>query len=373
VGAKPFSPTFLPLKGVSMEPLIPLIGRAHDAMARYDGLLSGIPNPSIFIAPMTTQEATLSSKIEGTQATLGEVFQYEAGHEPKQAERRDDIIEILNYRRALKQAEHGLEMRPFNLNLLKELHAILLEGARGEDKARGEFRSTQNYIGRPGSKIDNAVFVPPSPMQLTEFLYNWESYYHSADEPDILVQLAVLHAQFEILHPFLDGNGRLGRIIIPLFLYERKMLPMPVFYLSRYLETHRDEYYAKLRAIDNSAEAWIDWIAFFLRAVDEQGRQNCDLARCIMKLYDDCKVSVGKSIHSQFTVPLLDAIFKRPVFTTSQISFEGTAPSVPVLYGLIQNLVDLGILKVVEKKSGRKPARYAFPKLVNLCENRTVF
>ena len=226
---KPFSPSLLPLKGISMEPLIPFIGRAHDAIARFDGLLSGIPNPTIFTAPMTTQEATLSSKIEGTQATLGEVFEYEAGHEPKQAERRNDIIEILNYRRALKHAEHGLETRPFNLNLLKELHAILLDSVRGEDKARGEFRATQNYIGRPGSKIEDAAFVPPDPLLLKEFLYNWESFYHNEDEPDTLVHLAVLHAQFEILHPFLDGNGRLGRIIIPLFLYERKMLPMPVF------------------------------------------------------------------------------------------------------------------------------------------------
>jgi Fic family protein len=219
----------------------PLLGKANRALAQYDGVLYGLPNPEVLLSPMTTQEAVLSSRIEGTQATLGEVLEFEAGEEPEEESKRLDIQEIINYRRALKAAERELKKRPFNLNLLLSLHSILLNSVRGRNKGKGQFRKIQNWIGLPGAPLKKAQFVPPRPEVLPEFLDNWEKYYH-LDRPDPLVQLAIIHGQFEILHPFLDGNGRLGRLFVPIFLFEKQILSRPMFYLSAFLEAHRDEY-----------------------------------------------------------------------------------------------------------------------------------
>lgn len=206
---KPFTPEKLPIKDIDWEGLIPVLGKANRALAKYDGALYGLPNPEVLLSPLTTQEAVLSSRIEGTQATLGEVLKFDAGEEPQQESKRLDIQEIVNYRRALRVAEAELQSRPFNLNLLLHLHDLLLDSVRGRNKARGQFRKHQNWIGAPGSTVESADFVPPAPEILPEYLDNWEKYYH-LDRPDPLVQLAIIHAQFEILHPFLDGNGRLG-------------------------------------------------------------------------------------------------------------------------------------------------------------------
>ncbi|MGA9070409.1 MAG: Fic/DOC family N-terminal domain-containing protein, partial [Terracidiphilus sp.] len=220
---KPYVPQELPLSEVAWIQLIPLIGQANRQLAEYNGVLYTFTNPELLLSPLTTQEAVLSSKIEGTQATLGEVLKFEAGEEPELESRRQDIQEIMNYRHALKEAEEELRTRPFNLNLLLQLHSTLLDSVRGRNKARGSFRKDQNWIGSPGSTIEEAEFIPPAPGDsLEKALHNWESYYHD-DRPDALVQLAITHAQFEILHPFLDGNGRLGRILIPLFLFEKKI------------------------------------------------------------------------------------------------------------------------------------------------------
>lgn len=369
---KPFIPQKLPLKEVKWEPLIPLIGKANRSIASYDGVLYGVPNPDILLSPLTTQEAVLSSRIEGTQATLGEVLKFEAGEEPEQESRRLDIKEIINYRRALRRAEMELRTRPFNLNLLLELHAILLDSVRGRNKGRGKFRTTQNWIGTPGAPIEQAEFVPPDPMSLMGHLDNLEKYYH-ADRPDPLVQLAVIHAQFEIIHPFLDGNGRIGRILIPIFLYEKKLLSRPMFYLSAYLEEHRDEYISCLRALGQSDDAWNRWIQFFLRAIDEQARENATKARAIMELYEKLKVRVIDLTHSQYAVPLLDRIFERPLFQSTHLRFlDGPKPSRQSVAYLLRALLKAGILKVVKEGSGRRPQVLALADLINLCEGKKV-
>jgi len=367
----PFIPQKLPIQEVAWERLIPLISKANRSLAHYDGVLYGVPNPEILLAPLTTQEAVLSSKIEGTQATLGEVLKYEAGEEPENESRRQDIQEIINYRKALRAAETELKTRPFNLNLLLRLHEILLDSVRGQNKARGRFRTAQNWIGAGGSPIEQAQFVPPEPERITGALDNWENYYHS-EEPDALVQLAVVHAQFEIIHPFLDGNGRLGRILVPLFLYEKKILSRPMFYLSSYLEEHRDEYIDRLRALCRSGEAWNDWIAFFLRALDEQARKNAMKARAIMDLYEKMKARVIGLTHSQFAVPLLDRLFERPVFQNSHLRLEGCEPSRQAIHALVRTLRDAGILNIVRECSGRRGQVLALTELVNLCEDKTV-
>ena len=321
---------------------------------------------------MTTQEAVLSSRIEGTQATLGDVFKFEAGEEPSQPERREDIFEIRNYQRALKAGEEELKERPFSLNLLKKLHEILLNSVRGRNLSRGRFRSIQNWIGSSGTPIESADFVPPTPEVVPDALHNWEAYYHM-QRPDAIVQLAVVHAQFEIIHPFLDGNGRVGRMLIPLFLFEKEILSRPLFYLSAYLEAHRDTYVANLRSLGRNPDAWNDWIAFFLTAVEEQARVNSQKARDMIALYTDLKQRLLNLTHSQFAVPLLDSMFERPIFRSSDIKKRKGMPSYPMINILLTKLKAGGILKIIRKGSGPRPQVLALHELINLCEGRKLF
>ncbi|MFP4069938.1 MAG: Fic family protein [Opitutales bacterium] len=370
---QPFKPDRLPLDCIDWGACIPSIGSANRALALYDGVLYGVPNPAVLLSPLTTQEAVLSSKIEGTQATLGEVLQFDAGDEPDEPSKREDINEIINYRRSLRVAERKLQDRPFNLNLLKELHAILLDSVRGRDKARGRFRSSQNLIGAPGDTLETAKFVPPAPEDVMPALDNWERYYH-ADEIDPLVQLAVLHAQFEIIHPFLDGNGRIGRILVPLYLFEKKLLSSPMFYLSAYLEQHRDEYVERLRVLGRAPDGWTKWVVFFLTGLEEQARKNARTAREVIDLYGSLKLRAIEATHSQFAVPLLDKVFEQPVFTSSRLKWEGEdAPSRGMLANLLRKLTDEGMLKVLRPGSGRRPSTLALAELINLCEGKKVF
>jgi Fic family protein len=370
---KPFKPHSLPIQGINWERHIPLIGAANRSLARYDGAVYGVPNPEVLLSPLTTREAVISSKIEGTQATLGDVLKFDAGDEPDQESRRQDIHEIINYRRALHHAADALSTRPFNLNLLLDLHNILLDSVRGRGKARGRFRTVQNWIGAPLCTIEEAEFVPPEPEGLLEHLTAWENYYH-ADRPDPLVQLAVIHAQFEIIHPFIDGNGRLGRILVPLFLYEKRLLARPMFYVSEYLEEHRDEYVETLRGIGRTADSWDLWIEFFLRAIDEQAKANAEKARAIMALYIDLKNRVIQATRSQFAVPLLDQLFHQPLFQPSQLRFPGeNSPSRPLIFKLVRQLKECGILHVVREGRGRRAHVLALRELVNLAEGKEVF
>jgi Fic family protein len=368
---EPFTPSKLPIQDIRWEPLIPLIGRANRALAHYEGVLYGVPNAELLLSPLTTQEAVLSSRMEGTQATLGDVLKYEAGEPPPSVSKQEDIQEILNYRKALRAAEAWLPKKPFTLNLLKSLHETLLDSVRGRDKARGQFRRFQNWIGKHGTPIEQADFVPPSPAILTEYLDDWEKYYH-LDGPDPLVQLAVIHAQFEILHPFLDGNGRLGRILIPLFLFEKNLLSRPMFYLSESLEQKRDDYVATLRGLGKSDGAWNRWIEFFLAAIIEQAGRNSQKARAVMDLYERLKKRSIDLTRSQYAVPLLDQLFDRPVFQTSHLKFEGRVTRATVS-GLLKTLREAHIIKVVRKGSGPQGTVYAFSELLNICEGREVF
>lgn len=366
----PSIPRKLPLEGLDWGDLVPQIAAANRALAHYDGILYGVPEPGVLLSPLTTNEAVLSSRIEGTQATLNEVLQFEAGAEIVEEAKREDIQEIINYRRALNRAEEELASRPFNLNLVKELHGILLDSVRGRNKEPGRFRTTQNFIGSRGATIEQAAYIPPEPRLLMECLDNWEKYYH-ADERDALVQLAIVHAQFEIIHPFSDGNGRIGRILVPLYLYERKILSRPMFYLSAYLEAHRDEYIAHLRAL-NGHESWNRWVRFFLGALVEQAKENTDKARGILALYERLKVQVLGLTHSQYAVPLIDRLFRHPIFSSTSLTADETMPSKPMVMNLLKRLRDAGILTVVREGSGRRPQILALRELVNLCEGKAV-
>ena len=362
----PCVPNGLPRK-LDWEGLISLIGPANRALANFNGVLYGLPNADVLLSPLTTREAVLSSKIEGTQATLGEVLKYEAGERTGEQSQQVDIQEILNYRRALRLAEAELTARPFSLNLLLNIHRVLLDSVRGLDKTRGQFRRTQNWIGAPGCRIDQATFVPPAPDLLPSCLDNFERYYH-AERPDLLVQLSVLHAQFEIIHPFLDGNGRIGRILIPLYLFEKNLLSRPVFYISAYLEAHRDEYVERLRRLNGDSAAWDEWVKFFLTAITSQARENLAAATKIIELYARLKEEVRRLTRSQYAVPLLDRLFDKPIFSTADLGSRPELPSKMTVMTMLNKLKEAKILIVLREASGRRSQILAFPELLNLCE-----
>lgn len=360
----------IPPTGLSWESLIPSIGRANRALARYGGLLSALPNPSLLLSPLTTREAVLSSRIEGTQATVGEVLRFEAGDLPRQESRLQDIHEIQNYRSALRLAERELARKPFGLNLLRQLHHELMDSVRGRDRAPGEFRRVQNWVGPPGSTIATATFVPPPPQDLTEHLGTWERYYHS-DQPDALVQLAILHAQFELIHPFLDGNGRIGRLVVPLFLFEKRLLTHPMFYVSDWLERHRVDYYRHLHGLSAESPAWDSWVAFFLKAVEEQANANVEAATSILRLYDRLKDRLLEISRSPWSIRLLDAMFRAPVFTTGTLDLKKPAPTRPALNNLLRTLTADGILRVLQEGAGRRGTVYAVKDLLKITEGRS--
>jgi Fic family protein len=368
---KPIIPQKLPLETIRWERLIPLLSQANRSLAYYDGVLRGLPNPELLLSPLATQEAVLSSKIEGTQASLSDVLKFEAGEHPKDESRELDIHEILNYRKTLKTAEKELGARPFTLNLLRKLHGILLDSVRGRDKDRGNFRRIQNWIGTPGASMENATFVPPSPERVMEALDNWEKYYHS-DGPDLLVQLAVLHGQFEIIHPFLDGNGRLGRMLVPIFLFEKGLLSRPMMYLSGYLASKRAEYYRLLRSLGDDDGAWNHWIEFFLTAMTEQAKGDATKATRIITLYDDLKSRAVELTHSQYAILMLDHLFRQPIFVGSALVGKKGLPSKPVIMSILSKFKSAGILKTIRSGSGRRPQVFAFTALINLCEGRNV-
>lgn len=365
---KPYEPENLPIQTLDLRRLITLVGEANSELARYDGLLQGIINPSIMLSPLTVQEAVLSSRLEGTQATVDDVFEHEAGIEKTETEARD-VQEILNYRTALRFAQDYLLEYPITLTFVRAIHKNLLNSVRGQDKNPGNFRNDQNWIGIRGSTIEEAIFVPPSPLRLQDHLDAWLRYI-GGNDIDPLVQAAVMHAQFELLHPFKDGNGRIGRLLIPLYLFQKRRLSYPMFYLSAYLEKHRDEYYAGLGAISKDGD-WNGWICFFLTAIIGQAKDNTEKVNQIRKLYEGMKQKIQGITHSQHTMQVLDQIFNRPTFKTSDF-IEETKIQKATAMTLLRQLKEAEILKEIRPNSGRRPAVLCFPDLLNVAEGKLV-
>lgn len=333
-------------------------------------MLQTLPNPNILLSPITANEAVLSSKIEGTQATLDEVLEADAGLAVAEA-RRGDIEEISNYRAAVRQAEQALEDRPLSLSLIKSIHQQLLQGVRGRDKTPGKFRDDQNWIGRRGDPIEKARFVPPNPIVLTTELTNWETYIGREDEDPIL-QTAIAHAQFEILHPFRDGNGRIGRMLIPLILYKRRALSRPMFYMSEYLEEHRDAYYDGLLAITDEGD-WYGWISFFLNALIIQAEANLTKVKAIRELYEETKRKVIDLTHSQFAMGAVDAFFSQPVISSTVFARRAGFANRVTANNMLRDLEAQGLIRRVREGSGRTPAIYALSDLINIAEGRPIF
>ncbi len=361
---------FPPEDCLDWRSLAPLIGPAVAALARYDGTLAAIPNPDVLIAPLATQEAVLSSRIEGTRATMGEVLEFEAAGEASSPEIQNDIEEVLNYRAATRAAEEMLIDLPLSGRVIRAAHRILLSGGRGKNKSPGEYRRVPNWIGPPGCSIETAAFVPIGPEKLADALGAWERYIHQ-EAPDLLVQAAVLHAEFEALHPFLDGNGRLGRMLIPLFLWQRGLIRRPMFYISAYFEAHRDAYYDGLLAVSRDDD-WTGWCGFFLEAVRAQAEDNLAKARAILDLYEDMKRRVPELTRSRYAVQTLDWMFERPIFRGVDFMKKAGIPK-PTAYRALQILHRNEILNVVRAGRGRRSPVYSFPGLLDIAEGRKVF
>jgi len=349
--------------------VIPLLGPAAAAVARYDGMLAAVPNPGVLLSPLTTQEAVLSSRIEGTQATMGEVLEFEAGKEAASPERREDIQEVLNYRAAMREAERLLATLPISQRVVREAHKVLLTGVRGQNKSPGEYRRIPNWIGPPGCVIETARFVPIGADKLPDAMSAWERYAHD-EAPDRLVQLAILHAEFEALHPFLDGNGRLGRMLVPLFLWQNRLIRQPMFYISAYFEARRDAYYDGLLAVSRDDD-WTGWCRFFLEAIRSQAEDNLTKAQGILALYDEMKRRVPEMTRSQYAIRALDWIFERPIFRTSDFVASAGIPT-PTARRFLGVLQKGEVLLVLAPGSGRRAAVLVFPALLNIAEGRKV-
>ena len=275
-------------------------------------------NEYFLITPFSLQEAVQSSKIEGTQATFDEVLEFEIDKTIK----NDDAQEVLNYYEALKYGERTLSKLPISTRLFKKLHEILLsEGVRGQNRAPGEYRSIQNFIGPEGCTIDTATFIPPEPQIVDSCMSNLEKYINDPkDDLHSLVRIAIIHAQFETIHPFLDGNGRIGRILIPLYLYDVKLIDSPNLFISEVLEKDKHKYYRLLNGTRKEDDGWNEWIKFFLESVNKQVQKNINLIEELDELYENDLEKAMKLINSTNVVDLMKAMFQKPIFNVKTIS-----------------------------------------------------
>lgn len=291
-----------------------LLSAADRDIGRLDALASLLPNPDLFVAMYVRHEAVLSSQIEGTQSTLEDVLAFEA--EAVRDDTPKDVAEVVNYVRAMNHGLTRLHSLPLSLRLLREIHGELMTGVRGGDKSPGEFRTSQNWIGGGGSTLRDASFIPPPPQGLMAALGQLEVFLHTArTEVPLLVRCALAHAQFETIHPFLDGNGRVGRLLITLMLCEERALSRPLLYLSLYLKAHRAEYYDRLTAIRSQGH-WEQWIAFFLRGVSLTARAATQTAQDIVALRETHRSAVAKNAKA---LALLDHLLRQPTVSVKRV------------------------------------------------------
>ena len=302
----------LPLEHLDYTKLNKLIITANRELAKYDGLIQSIPNPEILLWTLTTSESLSSSRIEWTQTSFSEVVRYQDSLKENN-KHFADIQEVINYKKALLYAIDKIQKEALSLNLIKEIHNILLDGVRWSHKERWNFRTKQNRIWTFWSTPENAEYLPPAPEEIGEYLKNLESYFQD-EEDDPLVQAAIIHSQFESIHPFLDWNGRVGRLLIPLFLYSKGLLSYPSFYMSEYFEYDKYGYVLALRKVTHELNReW--WIEYFLNAVIGQVHHNTERIKNMNTLYESMKRNIPLIIKSNKYMEIIDFLFKKPVFT----------------------------------------------------------
>jgi len=328
-----------------------LIERANRAVGRLDGISTVLPDTPLFVYLYVRKEAVLSSQIEGTQSSLSDLLAHEMDEVPGVP--LDDVVEVSNYVRAIF---YGIErMRsgfPLSLRLMREIHAELLSRGRGAGKAPGEFRRSQNWIG--GSRPGNARYVPPPPERLMECLGPFERFLHDQDQrTPLLIKAALAHVQFETIHPFLDGNGRLGRLLITLLLCAEEALTEPLLYLSLYFKTHRDEYYERLQRVRTHGE-WEEWLRFFLDGVFETSRQAVDTARTLLSLFDTDRKRIQTLGRAAGTaLQIHEALQRRPVLSIAKAA-EVTKLSQQTVSNAFERLIDAGVIR---ETTGRRRGR----------------
>jgi Fic family protein len=335
-----------------------LLADAEAALGRLAAIGGLLPKPDILVRPYLLREAVSSTRIEGTQATIEDVLDADAAGTRPGA----DVEEVVNYVEAMRWGAKRLDELPISSRLLREVHKRLMAGVRGRDLAPGEFRTTQNWIGPPGSTIESAPFVPPPPSELPELLSDWERFAHGEPEMPLLVQNALLHAQFETIHPFLDGNGRLGRLMLVFFLVARGRLPGPLLYLSAYLERNRETYYSALQGLREKGNA-LPWIDLFLTSVKVEATDAVGRAERIVALRDRY-LGVAASLGTANAVALVDLICENPVITTRAIE-NRLGVSRPTALRLLRRMEERGVL--IEQETGaRGQRRYVARELLTM-------
>ncbi len=336
---------------------VAILAETESALGQLAAVGRLVPSPDLLIRPYLLREAVSSTRIEGTQATIGEVLDSDATGTGPSA----DVEEVVNYVAAMHDGLRGLERLPLSTRLLCEMHRLLMAGVRGRELAPGELRTTQNWIGPGGSTIESAPFVPPPPAELPELLSDWERFAHEEPEMPLLVQNALLHAQFETIHPFLDGNGRLGRLMLVFFLVARGRLPAPLLYLSAYLDENRDAYYASLQAIREEGNA-IPWVDLCLKSIHTQSTDAVQRAQRIIALRERYR-EAASALGTANAFDLVDLICENPVLTTRSIE-NRLAVSRPTALRLLRRMEEQGVLTEAEE-GARGQRRYIARELLD--------
>ena len=331
-----------------------LLSEADRAIGRLDAATELLPNPHLFVMMYVRKEAVDSSRIEGTQASLTDLVEYESKVHRKGLP--DDVAEVANYVSALNHGLSRLAEIPVSSRLIREIHSQLLHGVRGAEKRPGEFRVTQNWIGGRGS-LDEAVFVPPPPTEVPPAMSNLEKFLHDEAPLQPLIKCGLAHAQFETIHPFLDGNGRAGRLLITLLLCWKGVLKRPLLYLSDYFNTHRTEYYDRLQAVRDEGD-WEEWLLFFLEGVRSVSMKATNTAKLMQTMRDEHRALIGRELAGTGTgLVLLDALFEHPIMTVADV-----ARVIDRGYATANNLVaafeSRGLLKETTGRSRNRVYRY---------------
>ncbi len=346
-GYKAFIPAPLPPDPpVDLDgPLRDLLSQADYSLGRLDGAVLTLPNPDLFVFMYVRKEAVLSSQIEGTQSSLQNLLAAEARLNDPDAPA--DVAEVVNYVRAMNRGLARLAELPVSVRLIREIHAELMEGVRGGRLTPGELRTSQNWIGPGGCTLREATFVPPPPHEVPQALSDLEHFLHSENAPPALVQVGLAHAQFETIHPFLDGNGRVGRLLITFLLTERKLLARPVLYLSHFFKRHRAEYYERLQAVRESGD-WEAWLAFFLRGVAEVSREATETAAAILRTREEYRDRIterlGRAAANGHRI--MEKLFNHPIVTVARVRhWLKVTPA--GANNLVKRLVDVGLLREI--------------------------
>lgn len=364
-GYRAFLPAPLPPEPpLVIDPaMLGLLSRSDQAVGRLDGLAQTLPNPDLFVAMYVRREAVLSSQIEGTQSTLDDVLAFELDAPGLELPR--DVEEVVNYVRAMNYGLERLGTLPLSLRLLREIHAELLRDVRGGQSFAGEFRRTQNWIGPVGASLAQATFVPPPVDEMQDALGALEKFFHREDLP-ALIHAALAHAQFETIHPFVDGNGRVGRLLITFLLCHRGVLHRPMLYLSHYLKRHRSEYYDRLTAVREVGD-WEGWVRFFLTGVAETADEATSTARAIVRLREEHRQVAGEEGLGLNGLRLIDSLFERPL-TNVNLVRSHLEVSFVTANKLIERFHTLGLLEEVTGGRRNRVFRYT-PYLVNFADD----